>query len=309
MTKYVINGVDGHFGSAAAALALESVAPEDLILTSWDVEAIRHWEDKGVTVRQADYDDLAMTTAAFEGANVVLLISTMKVGPVRQQQHQNAIDAAVAAGASRIVYTSYLGAGDPDASWYTLTDHRYTEKAIRESGLTWNFMRDSQYQQAITQMQAAAAIQTGFWYTNSEPGKISMVHRDDCVRSAVALLLGKGEPDTAYDITGPELVSFRECYELMVELSGATIEFVEITDEQMYDMFHAMGVPRWATDDFSASPFPWCSEDMVTNGSGMRTGGMAVLSDAVERLTGRAPISVRDTMKADSAGWPAAPTR
>lgn len=304
MTTYVINGVDGHFGSKAAELMLAEVGAEHLIVTSWNPAALPAWAERGVRARVADYDDAAGTRAAFEGGDVVLLLSTMKVGPMRQQQHRNAIDAAVAAGVQRVVYTSYLGAGDPAADWYTLVDHRYTEQAIRESGLSWSFMRDSQYQQAMTQLQAAAAIATGIWRANSGDGQISMVHRDDCVRSAVALLLGKGEPDTAYDITGPDLVSFPELHRAIEELSGARIEYVEVSDVDMHAYFNGMGVPRYATEDFTDSPFPWCSEDMVTNGAGVRKGGMAVLSTAVNDLTGREPISVWETLREDAAGWP-----
>ena len=44
----------------------------------------------------------------------------------------------------RIVYTSFLGAG-PDATFTFARDHFATEQLIRESGLAYTFLRNSQY--------------------------------------------------------------------------------------------------------------------------------------------------------------------
>jgi NAD(P)H dehydrogenase (quinone) len=60
---------------------------------------------RGATVRAGDFDDAASLLAAFAGATRVLLVSTDAVG-ARVAQHQRAIDAAKAAGASLIAYIS-----------------------------------------------------------------------------------------------------------------------------------------------------------------------------------------------------------
>jgi len=301
---YIVTGVDGNFGSAAAELALRAVPADQLTFTSCDVGKIAHWAERGVQVRQADFDNLEETTAAFAGGERLLLISTMLVGPRRQQQHRNAVQAAVDAGVQHVTYTSYLGSQDPSNTAIVTVDHRLTEQAIFASGMSWNVMRDSQYAEAMTQQQAAIAITSGKFSANEGDGAVAFVSRDDCVRVAVALLLGKGDPDTAYDVTGPELLTYRQVCDLISELSGAPIEYIAQSDEQAYAVWDALGVPRESTGDFSSSPVPWCSDDMVSFGRAIRDGMMAVRSDAVEQLTGRPPVGLRALMAAAAPGWP-----
>jgi NAD(P)H dehydrogenase (quinone) len=301
---YVVTGVDGNFGGAAAELILKTIPADQLIFTGYNIAKLDRFAGRGVQVRHADFDNLEQTTEAFAGGDALLLISTMMVGPRRRAQHKNAIAAAVAAGVTRIVYTSYLGSDDVTNEAIVTVDHRETEQAILASGLSWNFMRDSQYSQAMTQQQAAAAIQSGSMYANQGTGTVGFVSRDDCVAVAVALLTGAGERDRAYDITGPELLTYREIAALVSEFSGVEISYVDVTDDEFYAMWDAMGVPRDATGDFSKSPFPWCSDDMVSFGRAIREGMMAVLSDSVEVLTGTKPTSMRTLMEAESVNWP-----
>jgi uncharacterized protein YbjT (DUF2867 family) len=48
-------------------------------------------------------------------------------GPARLEQHYSAIDAAVAAGVERIVYTSFLSAA-PQATFAHAREHHLTEQ-------------------------------------------------------------------------------------------------------------------------------------------------------------------------------------
>ena len=50
------------------------------------------------------------------------------------------MEAAKEAGVNRVVYTSFLGAGDPHINSFEIADHKFTEKLILDSGLGWNFM-------------------------------------------------------------------------------------------------------------------------------------------------------------------------
>ncbi len=137
----------------------------------------------------------------------MLLISTARVGS-RVQQHENAARAAVKAGVRHIVYTSILSADKPDNPAIVKLDHRATEKAIEASGAAWTFLRDSQYAEAIAMAVIPPALASGVLPDNAHDGPIAFVSRDDCVASAVGALTTAGHENKAYDITGPELLSF-----------------------------------------------------------------------------------------------------
>jgi NAD(P)H dehydrogenase (quinone) len=304
MQMYAVAGVGGYVGGQTAARLLELVPADQIIVTSRNEAVLAAWRAKGVQARKADYGDRAAFAAALQGAKALFMVSAMQVGAVRQAQHRNAIEAAKAAGVERIVYTSFLGAGDPSINSFEIADHRYTEQLILASGMSWNFMRNSQYGDAMAENQAAIAISSGRSIGNTGDGRVAFISRDDVAAVAAALLAGKGERNHAYDVTGPESVSWRDVAAMVAEISGASIEVVDLTDEQMYAMWDSLGVPREATGDFSRSPVPWCSDGMVSLGREIRLGHLATVTNVVEQLTGHKPKSLRALMKEKSSSWP-----
>lgn len=306
---YAVTGVGGYVGAQTARRLLEAVQPREVTVTSRNEAVLAEWRAKGVRAIRADYDDPAALTEAWRGMDAVFMVSAMQVGPVRQAQHRNAVEAARAAKIGRIVYTSFLGAGDPNINSFEIADHRFTEKLILDSGLAWNFMRNSQYGDAMAENQAAIAITTGKSIGNTGDGTVAFVARDDVAATAAALLQGRGMPNTAYDVTGPEAVNWRQVAAMITEISGVPIEVVDLTDEQMYAMWDALGVPREATGDFSRSPVPWCSDGMVSLGRAIRLGQLSAVTDVVEQLTGRKPKSLRELMREKAPSWPKPPPR
>jgi len=94
---------------------------------------------------------------------------------------------------------------------------------------------------------------------------------------------------------------------MISELSGVEIESVDLSDEDMYAMWDALGVPRDSSGDFSRSPVPWASDGLVTFGVMIRNHYLEVTTDVVERFTGHPPRRLRDLMIQRRPGWPAAP--
>ena len=114
----------------------------------------------GCVVRPGDFDDPAGLVRAFQGVERLLLISGTRVGK-RVPQHSAAIEAAKKAGVSHIVYTSFLGADNPNNRSQAVSDHRGTEAALRASGLHWTVLRDAQYSDAVTDVMAHSMVQGG----------------------------------------------------------------------------------------------------------------------------------------------------
>lgn len=307
---YVVTGVGGYIGSAVVEnLLKDGLPPGQIRVTSRNGEVLERWRRRGVQAHRADFNDRAALVEAFRGADHVFMVSTMEAGPARQRQHRNAVDAAREAGVGHIVYTSFLNADKPHVNSFELTDHKFTERLIIDSGIRYNFMRNNQYADAMAENQAAIAITTGKSIGNTGKGRVGFVARDDVAAVAAKLLQGQGEPDTAYDVTGPQALDFNQVAALIKELSGAEFEVIDLTDEQMYAMWDALGVPREATGDFSKSPVPWCSDGMVSFGRMIREGHLDRVTDVVERFTGRKPKSLRELMLERRHTWPKPPPK
>ncbi len=306
---HVVTGVGGYIGAAVVEnLLKDGVPPAQIRVTSRNEATLAKWRARGLDARAADFNDKAALLEALRGADHVFMVSTMEVGERRQRQHRNAIEAAREAGVPHIVYTSFLNAENPAVNSVELADHKFTEALIRDSGLNWNFMRNNQYGDAMAENQVAIAIATGKAIGNTGAGRVGFIARDDVAAVAAKLLQGKGEANTAYEVTGPEALSFAYVSRLIRELSGARIEDVDLTDEAMYAMWDSLGVPRESTGDFSKSPVPWCSDGMVTFGRMIREGYLDRVTDVVERFTGHKPKSLRELMVERRHTWPPAAT-
>src|SRR5687767_12300349 len=99
----VVTGATGQFGRLAVeALLARGVAADQIVAVGRSVEKIQDLADRGVTVKQASYDDTESLKAAFAGADKVLFVSSSEVGQ-RVPQHLNVVAAAKDAGVGRVV--------------------------------------------------------------------------------------------------------------------------------------------------------------------------------------------------------------
>jgi NAD(P)H dehydrogenase (quinone) len=295
----IVTGASGNFGRGAVAGLLKHVPAKDLILVSRSPATLVEYARRGAQVRHGDFDDVASLVPAFAGGHKMLMISAMRVGK-RIVPHTNAIEAAVKAGVRHIIYTSTIGA-DPGNPSLAVKDHRVTEEVLRNSGLTWTALRNSQYTDALIEAAAPIAIASGRWLSSAADGLIAPVVRQDCIDTAVAVMASSGHENTVYNVTGPDLLSYRDIAGIVAEVSGKPIRFEAVSDEQMYAVFDSMGIPREPVDDLVVGGVPWCSDDMVSYERSIREGRFAVKTDNVSKLAGHAPQSVRDFARQRSA--------
>ena len=302
MGKIIVSGASGHFGHAAAEQLLDKGA--EVIALSRNVDKLADLADRGAEVRYADFDDPASLLAAMQGGEKLLLISTLRVG-TRVEQHRNAVEAAVANGVKHIVYTSVIGGGLAEHPGVEQKDHYNTEQIIKASGAAYTFLRNSLYAEAVATAMAIPALLAGSKPDNAGHGTVGIVSRDDCVAAAVGVLTQDGHENTAYDITGPELLSVPQAVAMISDMAGKPIDLQHVDDEGMYQYFDSLGVPRKASDIVPDGPIPWASEGMVTFGQSIREGLFSVLSDDVERITGRKPRSLKSVLEQHRGEWPA----
>lgn len=300
MTRIVITGASGNYGRGVTDALVAQGRAADLILITRTPAKLADRVAQGCTVREGDFDRPETLAAAVAGADTMLLISGTRVG-ARVVQHKAAIDAAAAAGVTRIVYTSFIGIDDPANPAEVRHDHIETERLIRASGCRWTMLRDAHYADAMLLMAGPQVMRSGVWYGNAGDGREAMVWRDDCIASAVAVLTTPGHEDRTYDITGPTLETFAEVAAIMAEVTGCPVRYEDLSDAAQYAMFDAMGIPRRPVDDQTVAGVPWNSDDMVTFGRAIREGFLEVCSSDVERLTGRPARSTRQMVEENVA--------
>ncbi len=296
MKKILLSGVDGNFGHKCAEALLAKWPKEDLIFTAPNSKGLEKYQALGVTCRLADFNNPTNLVEAFKGADTVILISMPFVGPRRRKAHQSAIDAMKIAKVNRVIYTSIVGAGHQDIDTYEVNDHIFTEAYIKDSGLHYLFMRDSQYAEAMVSNYINAYTNTNnILANNMGNGKMAYISRDDCaIASAYAAM--SDYRDRVMDINGYELLTIAEYIAIANQVTGHDVKYIEITDEEQYNFFDSIGVPRTTEDMWAqtATNFPFCSDGMVTFGRAIRLGQMSTFTNDFELLVGRKPLSVKE---------------
>ena len=196
------------------------------------------------------------------------MISMPFVGAKRQNAHKNAVDAAKAAGVKQIIYTSLVNADDETNPSVEKKDHIYTEKYIQEVGLDYQFMRNSQY--------AEAMVTNYFTYAHMNAPLTNEFHQK------------------VWNINGLELMTISTFCAIGDVSTGNHVPFVNVTDEENYQIWDAMGVPRTTDGVFQKdSEAPFSSDGMVTFAQAIREGKMDIHTKDFTELTGDTPISVR----------------
>jgi NAD(P)H dehydrogenase (quinone) len=280
----VITGASGHLGRRVAdiLIAEHGVDPADLVLVTRDPGKLADLAEAGAQVRRGDFDDAASLPDAFAGAEKVLLISTDRVG-TRVPGHQAAIDAAVAAGARSIAYTSGINPSDSNPIG-VMWEHRQTEDHLRGAAPGWTILRNSIYAEILVG-GAEAALASGSHVTNEGDGRVAYVSRDDCAAAAAAVLAGSGHEGRIYDITGAESLTATDLAVLFSELGSRPVEVVQVDDEAYTTgLVQHAGMPRPVAEVYASF------------GIGTRRGYSAPVSDTFQQLTGREPRPVRDVL-------------
>jgi NAD(P)H dehydrogenase (quinone) len=229
------------------------------------------------------YSDAEGMRKAFSGISTLFLVSAQEA-PDRVDQHQTAVDAAVAAGVERIVYLSFIGAA-ADATFTFARDHFHTEEHIRDSGVAFTFSRQNLYMDLLPLIGGEERVIRG----PAGHGRLSPVLRDDVADALTEMLTGQGHDGNTYELTGPEALTLGETAALLSKFSDRATRYENETLEQAYASRASYGAPEWEV------------EAWVTTYTAIANGELDVVTDDIRRLTGRDPVSAGEFLPRVSA--------
>ncbi len=238
MTTYAVTGATGKLGRLVLDELLTKTDPADIVALARDPTSLQQYDQLGVQVRKADYDDPASLEAALQGVDRVLLISGNAVGQ-RERQHGNVIEAAKKAGVSYLAYTSILKG---DKSPLPLApEHVATEKLLAASGLNYDVLRHGWYSENYT-MGLAPSLESGKIFGAVGQGKLSTATRADFAAADVgALLNGKG--GDVYELAGDEAWAMPEFAAEVSRQAGKAVEYVDQSESDYAKTLEGAGLP------------------------------------------------------------------
>jgi NAD(P)H dehydrogenase (quinone) len=274
-----VTGATGVIGGGVAQqLAARGLAQQLVVRTPGRAPVIR-----GVRVVAASYGDRASSVAALAGIHTLFMVSGAE-DPNRLAHHLRFVDAAVAAGVGRIVYTSFFGAS-PTATFLLARDHWHTEQHIRSTGLAFTFLRDNLYADLLPDMAGPEGVLRG----PAGEGKLAAVARADVVDVAVAVLAAAAAGDTSHDgatyaLTGPQALTLHEVAGIITRVTGRPTRYQDETLAQAYASRAVFGAPQWQVD-------AW-----VSTYTAIAAGELAGVTDHVLRVAGHPALSLAELL-------------
>lgn len=280
----LVTGASGNLGRLAVEELLARGATR-IIAGTRDPSKLSDLAAKGVEIRKVDFNDPASLPAAFAGVERLLIVSTDGIG-TRVAQQTAAVDAAKAAGVKHIVYTS-APAARPDADAGLNPEHFWTEIAIAASGLDFTILRNHMYaENNLTDLPQAVASGQLFGLIGDRG--TSYVTRADAARAAAGALLS-AQGKTLEDVTGPAPVTNLERAAITSELTGKPVAVIPLTPADLKAGMVAAGLPEGFAEALLAF-----QRDAVTGHHG-------VVTNVVERYSGRKPQAFADFLAANRA--------
>jgi uncharacterized protein YbjT (DUF2867 family) len=211
--------------------------------------------------------DLADVSSALDHIDELFLLNS---GPNLDVRDRAAVFAAKAAGVHHVVKLSTLDVitGVGTGPW-----HARGEAAVRESGITYTFVRSAAFMSNA--LSWADAIKSeGVLRTSTGKGKIAFIHPDDIADVVVKALTTRAHDGEELVITGPEALTYADMASRIGVATAKTVGFEEISDDE-------------ARPDLDRA----YSDALIDIWRAIREGRMATVTDGVQRILGRAPAS------------------
>jgi len=232
-----VTGATGQLGRLVLA-QLKARAPADQLLGL--VRDPAKAADLGVATRAADYNRPDTLPAALAGVHTLLLVSGNEIGQ-RVPQHRAVVDAAVAAGVQRIVYTSLLHA---DRSPLSLApEHAQTEALIKASGLAFTLLRNGWY---IENHPGAlgGALAAGALIGSAGTGRIAAASRADYAAAAAQVLTTSGHEGKTYELAGDSAFTLAELAAELSRQTGRSIPYQDLPVPAYAAALQSVGLPE-----------------------------------------------------------------
>ncbi|MEV4845373.1 NAD(P)H-binding protein [Micromonospora matsumotoense] len=289
---FVITGATGQLGSRIVDQVLTRVPADAVGVSVRDVDRAAHLAARGVRVRRGDFTDPATLAHAFADADQVLIVSAAIRGGGAVVANRAAADAAHAAGARRILYTSHQAAAR-DSLFPAQLTHAETEEHLAGLGVAFTALRNGFYANAL-QFVIGDALESGHLVAPAD-GPVSWTAHDDLAEVAAIALTEEGALDgVTPPLTAPEMLDLDAVAGVLTDHTGRTISRIVVGDDEWRSAAVRRGMPE-AAADFTLGMY-----------RAARRGEFAVTDPTLGALLGRRPTPARSVIAAIVA---AAPTR
>ncbi|MFC5393685.1 NAD(P)H-binding protein [Bosea vestrisii] len=277
----LVTGATGHVGGTVLG-RLVSLG-HDVVAMVRDRQTAAERLPPRVSLRVADYDDAIALRRAFAGIDHIVLISSDGDANTVMRHHANAIEAAAAAGARHIVFTSIVDVDDRSA-FYFAPVYRDAERRLAVCGVPTTILRCGLYCEFILDHWLSPSQASGELALPAGEGRVAPISRDDVAAAIAAAAAGSGKTANIHVLTGSPALGFGEMTAIYGDTRASQVSYRPCGTDEYWAGAAAQ------LDD----PWPLAFSTLCTS---IAEGRYSEVSDDFFVLTGRAPESFRDFLR------------
>ncbi|MFK7603010.1 SDR family oxidoreductase [Deinococcus sp. SM5_A1] len=212
---------------------------------------------------------------AFNGVDKLFVLRPPAVGGVAKDMFP-ALDVALGTGVRHFALLSIQGAAK-----LPFTPHAQLENHLAGNGATSTFLRPSFFMQNLTTTHLPE-LKKGIIAVPAGNGRTSFVDADDVGEAAAIVLTESGHENRAYELTGPDALTYREVAQIFTRITGHLYRYTDPNPLTFYRQMRGHGAGR--------------AETLVMEAiyATVRLGLAKHVSDELPALLGRPAHSIED---------------
>jgi NAD(P)H dehydrogenase (quinone) len=281
--RIVITGANGEVGRGVLEAVAARLPEADLVATVRDTARAADLVARGIDVGPGNFDDPDILRDSFAGADLVFVNATFfgAEPEVRGRLVANAIRAA--AGASRIVLTSW-----PDvenAALPHVSDFAKSERLLREAGPAWTILRLGYGIADALAREVNWAREDGELVAPAGDARATPASVTDLIDAAATTVIETGHENACYEITGPRAIGWSDLAALAGSLDDRLVRYRAVDDDE----YRAYLAPRELPDQIIDSLLAFYAE--------FRSGWYATPTPVLGNLIGREPVDSLEAVR------------
>lgn len=277
----LVTGATGHVGRAVVG-RLASLG-HDVVAMVRDRQTAAERLPSAIVLRVADYEDVSALKRVFAGIDEIVLISSDGDASTVMHHHVNAIEAAVAAGARHIIFTSIVDVDD-QSPFYFAPVYRDAERRLAACGVPSTILRCSLYCEFILDHWLVRSQPSGELALPTGNGRVAPISRDDVAAAIAAVAANPKKSHKIHTITGDLALDFGEIATSYGETVARQVGYRPCSIDEYLALASAQ------LDD----PWPCAFSTLCAS---IAQGRYSRVSDDFAILTGREPESFRDFLR------------
>ncbi|NTE03153.1 SDR family oxidoreductase [Agrobacterium tumefaciens] len=282
----LVTGATGNLGKASIdSLLKRGITPNDITALVRDETKAAELRSKGIKIKVGDYQNYDSLKSAFQGVDKLLLVSSSSDIVYRFEQHKNVINAARETGVGHIIYTSFdMKNLKQSIMGDDVQYHASTADYLKQMDIPYTLMDNTMYADMIPLLSGKDIVNNGVSIPAGD-GKTPFLPIAEMAEATAVVLTTSGHENKEYVIAAETAYSFSEIAELLSDITGKTITYIQ----PEISSYIAWLMQTGASEDDAAYISRFCGA--------IAKGEFDTNKSDVRKLLGRSPMTLEDFLR------------